>query len=238
MKYIDSQLLSGEHVLQAIPISRRGTYAEALMMTVPLLVWASVIYSVDSGIIGVGYVQSQFKAFTGLAISKNAASILTAITFALAIKLITGRSLIELVITSLFSVIFAPLFIINRVFGNERALTNMRLIRKTGILRTKFWDNTIERIQRSTYNQSLLGKLLNYGSVDVVDALGMQYTLDLVNRPADITKLLNTVAGRRSFTQAPKHELLLPGELATPAPELEGEHLVAAHLIAGDRQAD
>lgn len=232
MKHIDTQLLNGEHIIKVIPISRRGTYAEAFMMTVPLLAWASAVFVVDSGVLSATYIQGLIQQITGLSVSENFASIIPAIVFALAIKLITGKGLIELIFTSLLSVIFAPLYIINRIFGNERALTNLRLIQKTGIIKTEFWDNTTERIQRSTYQQNLLGKLLNYGTVIVVDVFDAEQSLNLVNKPAEITKLLNSNAGRRSFTKAPTEEVLLPGEQAHN--QLDDRHVVAHQLSEHD----
>jgi len=212
VKYIDSQLLNGELIVKVIPISKRAVFVEAGLMFLPFLVLVTVLYVIETGLLGADYVQQFLFDYTDgkLDITKSQAAILTGVLFALFVKFVTGKPVIELLLTSLFAIVVVPAFIITKLYGNERALTNMRLIKKSGILRTDFWDNTIERIQKSVYSQSIMGKLFNYGEVVVTDARGTEHDLQLVENPSEITKLLNSQAGRHSFTQAPLEEVLLP----------------------------
>ncbi|PHS78505.1 MAG: hypothetical protein COB59_06710 [Rhodospirillaceae bacterium] len=212
MKYIDSQLLNGEHIVRVIPISKRAVFIEAGLMFLPFLVLVTVLYVIETGLLGAAYVQQFLFDYSDgkVDITNQQAAIVTGLLFALFVKLVTGKPIIELLLTSLFAIVVVPAFIITKLYGNERALTNMRLIQKTGIIRTEFWDNTIERIQKSIYSQSIMGKLFNYGEVVVTDARGTEHALSLVEKPAEITKLLNAQAGRSSFTKSPLEEVLLP----------------------------
>lgn len=214
MKYINSQLLSGEHIVKVIPISRRAVWVEAVLMFVPFVALASVVFAIESGLLGADLVQQYlFDVSEGkIVLTQSQAAIVTGVLFAVLVKLVTGRPLFMMLLTSLFGIVVVPTFVVTKLYGNERALTNLRLIQKTGILRTTFWDNTIERLHKSNYTQSIMGKMFRYGDVIVTDARGTEHALQLVEHPAELTKLLNTHAGRQAFTKAPLEEVLLPDD--------------------------
>jgi len=214
LKYIDSQLLNGEQIVKVIPISKRAVFVEAGLMFLPFLVLVTMLYVIESGMLGADYLKQFLFDYTDgkIDLSKAHAAIVTGVLFALFVKLVTGKPVLELLLTSLFAIVVVPAFIITRLYGNERALTNIRLIKKSGILRTDFWDNTLERIQKSVYRQSIMGKIFRYGEVIVTDARGTEHELLLVENPGEITKLLNAQAGRHAFTQSPTQEVLLPDD--------------------------
>lgn len=224
MKYIEAQLLNGEEIVREIPISRRAVFAEAFLMTLPFIFVLFIIFMTRANL---GNAAQQ----SGGAVINT---IIVGLVVGLAIKIVTGRSLVELAFTAVFGFVLIPFFILFGLFGQERALTNSRLIHKMGIIRTDYWDATIERIQKATFNQTLLGKMFNFGTVSVIDALDKEHTIKMVDSPADITKLLNSVAGRRSFTQSPSEEVLSPNAKPTLPPQLDGEAMVIGQIMGGD----
>lgn len=57
-----------------------------------------------------------------------------------------------------------------RYIGTELAVTNRKIIAKTGVIRRDTIEMLLERVESVQVRQSLLGRLLNYGSVIVSGA--------------------------------------------------------------------
>jgi uncharacterized membrane protein YdbT with pleckstrin-like domain len=63
-------------------------------------------------------------------------------------------------------------------------LTNMRIIRKRGLIFVQIIDMSLSRIESATMGQSLIGRMLNYGDVVISGTGGDKLILDTIDQPA------------------------------------------------------
>lgn len=66
-----------------------------------------------------------------------------------------------------------------KFFNVELAITNKRVIGKTGVVNTSALDAPLNKIQNVSVRDSLWGKILNYGTVQIDTAAG-KYTFNMV----------------------------------------------------------
>tara|TARA_B100001057_G_C22719289_1_gene899045 strand:+ start:228 stop:644 length:417 start_codon:yes stop_codon:yes gene_type:complete len=75
----------------------------------------------------------------------------------------------------------------------ERVLTNKRYIQKTGWISRKTEEISVHKIEEVEFNQSILGRVLNYGSV-LISGTGVgKIKLNLIDDPLIFQKKLNNV---------------------------------------------
>ena len=75
----------------------------------------------------------------------------------------------------------------------ERVLTNKRYIQKTGWISRKTEEISVQKIEEVEFNQSILGRVLNYGSV-LISGTGVgKIKLNLIDDPLIFQKKLNNV---------------------------------------------
>ena len=75
----------------------------------------------------------------------------------------------------------------------ERVLTNKRYIQKTGWISRKTEEISVHKIEEVEFNQSILGRVLNYGSV-LISGTGVgKIKLNLIDDPLIFQKKLKNV---------------------------------------------
>jgi membrane protein YdbS with pleckstrin-like domain len=77
----------------------------------------------------------------------------------------TPGALVALAVAALIGVVLAwKLFVLR---ANEYVLTNHRVIRNTGILSQQSMDSRLDKVNNIEHRQSLWGRLLNFGDVEI-----------------------------------------------------------------------
>ncbi len=67
--------------------------------------------------------------------------------------------------------ILAPISAVKAWFSqwiSEIAVTNFRVIRKSGFIRRKTWEMNMDKVESVTVDQSILGRILDYGTIHVL----------------------------------------------------------------------
>jgi len=71
---------------------------------------------------------------------------------------------------------------------DECVVTSKRVIFKTGLIITKTLEMNLTKIESLSVEQSILGKILDYGTIKVKGTGGTVETFLKVNRPLEIRK--------------------------------------------------
>ena len=82
--------------------------------------------------------------------------------------------------------------IINK-WTTERVLTNLRYIQKTGWIKRNTEEISISKIEEVDLKQSVLGRLLGYGSINISGTGSGQITLKSIDDPLMFQKNLNNL---------------------------------------------
>jgi uncharacterized membrane protein YdbT with pleckstrin-like domain len=85
----------------------------------------------------------------------------------------------------------------------EFAVTNKRVIAKSGFLRRNTIEILLSKVESVTVKQSILGRLLNFGTVKVTGTGGTHGTFKLVTAPLALRKVINQVV--EEYTVSPAH---------------------------------
>src|SRR6266478_7580803 len=67
----------------------------------------------------------------------------------------------------------------------ETDVTNMRVVHKTGFITRKTFEMSLDKVESVDVNQSILGRVLNYGSVTVRGVGEGAETIDTIASPLD-----------------------------------------------------
>lgn len=86
-----------------------------------------------------------------------------------------------------------------RVLTTELALTNKRVIAKTGFIRRNSIELRLEKVEGFVVNQSIFGRLFNYGTVLVTGTGGIKTPIPFISHPAEFRKIVN------EFIENPTH---------------------------------
>jgi uncharacterized membrane protein YdbT with pleckstrin-like domain len=108
---------------------------------------------------------------------------------------LVGSSLICLsVIFFLVAVIFALQAVVIMV-STEFGVTNRRIIAKTGFIRRQSLEILLSKVESVSVNQSILGRLLNFGTVTVTGTGGTSGSFRAIVDPIEIRKEINLLLG-------------------------------------------
>ena len=91
----------------------------------------------------------------------------------------------------LFVAVAFIVFAIIRVISTELALTNRRVIAKTGFIRRDTIELRLEKVEGFVVNQSIFGRILNYGSVIVSGTGGIKTPIPFIHNPAEFRMVVN-----------------------------------------------
>jgi uncharacterized membrane protein YdbT with pleckstrin-like domain len=67
----------------------------------------------------------------------------------------------------------------------ETDVTNMRVVHKTGFVKRRTFEMSLDKVESVDVNQSILGRILNYGSVTVRGVGEGAETIDMIASPLD-----------------------------------------------------
>ena len=67
----------------------------------------------------------------------------------------------------------------------ETDVTNLRVVHKTGFITRKTFEMSLDKVESVDVNQSILGRILNYGSVTVRGVGEGAETIDMIASPLD-----------------------------------------------------
>jgi uncharacterized membrane protein YdbT with pleckstrin-like domain len=79
-------------------------------------------------------------------------------------------------------------------WSSEFAITNRRIVIKTGWVRRRTIELNIQQVESVNVDQSILGRMLNYGTVTIVGSGGTREVFAYIERPLE-------------FRQAYQHQL-------------------------------
>lgn len=79
------------------------------------------------------------------------------------------------------------------MFTTEFAVTNRRVIAKTGFIRRHTLEILLSRIESVSVNQDVLGRLLNYGTVTVTGTGGTKESFRAIVEPIGVRKKINQI---------------------------------------------
>jgi uncharacterized membrane protein YdbT with pleckstrin-like domain len=67
----------------------------------------------------------------------------------------------------------------------ETDVTNLRVVHKTGFIKRRTFEMSLDKVESVDVNQSILGRILNYGSVTVRGVGEGAETIDTIAAPLD-----------------------------------------------------
>jgi uncharacterized membrane protein YdbT with pleckstrin-like domain len=67
----------------------------------------------------------------------------------------------------------------------ETDVTNMRVVHKTGFIRRRTFEMALDKVESVDVNQSILGRILNYGSVTIKGVGEGNETIPTIGAPLD-----------------------------------------------------
>jgi uncharacterized membrane protein YdbT with pleckstrin-like domain len=80
-----------------------------------------------------------------------------------------------------------------RRMSSEFAVTNKRVIMKTGVLNTRSFELLLSKIEAIAVNQELLGKLLDFGDIVVTGSGGTQEHFSDIQDPMQFRNAVQSV---------------------------------------------
>ena len=86
---------------------------------------------------------------------------------------------------ALFTLFIAPLI---DKWSDEFAITNKRVIIKTGLISRRTVELNLSKIESVNVDQSILGRILGYGSLQIVGTGGTKEIFPNINKPLTFRK--------------------------------------------------
>lgn len=78
-----------------------------------------------------------------------------------------------------------------RVATTELALTNKRVIAKTGFIRRDTIELRLDKVEGIIVNQGVMGRIFNYGTVVVSGTGGIKTPIPFINNPTEFRRTVN-----------------------------------------------
>jgi uncharacterized membrane protein YdbT with pleckstrin-like domain len=75
--------------------------------------------------------------------------------------------------------------------NNEFIITNERIFATTGVFNTQSIEILISKVEGVTINQSLIGSILNFGTIKINGVGGTKEPIALIKSPYEFRKILN-----------------------------------------------
>lgn len=73
-------------------------------------------------------------------------------------------------------------------FSSEFAITNKRIIIKTGLVYRRTVELNIQQVESVQVNQSILGRILNYGTVTIIGSGGTREVFASIENPLEFRR--------------------------------------------------
>ena len=162
MSYIQDNLMPGEKILYAASVHP-----------------AVFLPGIAIGIMSIGWVIFSFSLLASTPDAVNEGNILAG-SFSLFFAGI-------IFITSIFAILKALIILLTTEF----AVTNRKVIAKTGLLRRRTLEILLSKVESVAINQSILGRMINYGTVTVVGTGGTRETFRSIKDPIAVRNKIN-----------------------------------------------
>ena len=107
---------------------------------------------------------------------------LAAMPFAIAVQALTGSQLGWFALPLPAFIMLAPTMAYT---GSALVVTNLRLLIKSGVIRRQTLEMFIAQVEPIVIDQSLLGRLLDYGTVVIRGPGGLEERFNLIARPTE-----------------------------------------------------
>jgi len=78
----------------------------------------------------------------------------------------------------------------------EFAVTNRRVIAKTGFIRRRTLEMLLPKIESVAVNQNILGRLLNFGNVTITGTGGTKESFKTIDKPITVRSKINQIIER------------------------------------------
>ncbi|RWA45671.1 hypothetical protein AU476_01155 [Cupriavidus sp. UYMSc13B] len=104
---------------------------------------------------------------------------------------------IVLIMTVIFPIIFILLAILN-VTTTELAVTNKKVIGKTGFIRRVSIDLPLEKLESVNINQGIMGRILGYGRVTIRGIGGNNVSIPFIKKPMDFRRVIMGLMDRKT----------------------------------------
>lgn len=95
-----------------------------------------------------------------------------------------------LTIWFMIGIIFFVIAVV-RVMTTELALTNKRVIAKTGFIRRDTVELRLEKVEGLIINQGIVGRIFNYGTVIVSGTGGIRTPIPFITNPIEFRRIVN-----------------------------------------------
>ena len=73
-------------------------------------------------------------------------------------------------------------------YSDEFAITNRRLIIKTGLISRKTFEMNLSKIESVNIEQTVLGRILGYGTIIIVGSVGTREIFPSIKNPLEFRK--------------------------------------------------
>ena len=114
---------------------------------------------------------------------------IVAVLFLVLSRTTTTESLILLCLSAAAVVAIAALYWTARAWFHrwttETDVTNLRVVHKTGFIKRRTFEMSLDKVESVDVNQSILGRLLNYGNVTVRGVGEGAETIQTIASPLD-----------------------------------------------------
>lgn len=91
---------------------------------------------------------------------------------------------------AIFTLWIAPLI---SWFSDEFVITNKRAVVKAGVIGRRTVELNLEKVESIGVNQSILGRILGYGTVVITGTGGTRERFDFISRPLEFRKAFQEV---------------------------------------------
>lgn len=79
------------------------------------------------------------------------------------------------------------------IWTSEFAITNKRVIIKTGLIARKTVEMNLQKIESVNVDQSILGRILGYGTIQLIGTGGTRETFKGIKKPITFRKVFQEV---------------------------------------------
>lgn len=148
--------------------------------------------------------------------------------FGLAVSMIViGGAAIALFSIFIFLSFLSGIFTLINFLASEYAITNKRIIGKTGFIRINSTDLFIEKVEGVQIDQSILGRVLNYGSLIVTGTGGLKSKLPKLPKPLNFRNLIyNQIHPEDSKLESESIEANLKSKSDLQPQDEEGRYII------------
>jgi Bacterial PH domain len=81
--------------------------------------------------------------------------------------------------------------------ATETDVTNMRVVHKTGFIKRRTFEMSLDKVESVDVNQSILGRLMNYGDITIQGVGEGTQTISTIASPLAFRNAITTKTGRR-----------------------------------------